>query len=78
MIPDTQKRHQKESRSSNSSDKHSEGEDLKRKKRRMKKIQMSTLISVRKLIKQNIKAPMGAPTLNIINVDAKLDFHIDT
>ena len=77
LIPDAQKRHRKESGSSDSSDEDSGGEDFKRKKRRTKKIQISILISVRKLMKQDLEAPMGTPTLNVINVDAELDFHIE-
>ena len=29
-------------------------------------------------MKEQVESPTGTPTLNVINVDAKLDFHIDT
>ena len=76
--PDAQNRRGKESRSSNTSDEQSGEEDLKRKKRRTKKVQISILISIRKLLKEHTESPTITPTLNVIHVEDKLDFHIDT
>ena len=76
--PDVQNRRRKESRSSDTSDEQSGEEDLKRKKRRTKKVQISILISIRKLLKEHTESPTITPTLNVIHVEDKMDFHIDT
>jgi hypothetical protein len=76
--PDVQNRRRKDSRSSDTSDDQSGDENLKRKKRKAKKVQISILISIRKLLKENTESPTSTPTLNVIHVEDKMDFHIDT
>ena len=76
--PDVPSRRRKESRSSDTSDEQSGEENAKWKNRKTKKVQISILISIRKLLKEHTESPTITLTLNVIHVEDKMDFHIDT